>query len=217
MKNSWHYKSGFSTYHLSVDITSPGSGILSATLDNDYATASGTSMASPLAAGVGALIKSQFPGLSSYELALRISATADDIYDVNPEYYLLLGNGRVNANNGVTYTDNELNEIPVRLGLSQFSVSDVLNGNGDASFDPGETIDIDISLYNYSIMGSENVNIYLTSSDSRLNIIDNAEINLVVAPEDTIILDQAFSVTIADSAAVGIAVLNVIIEQDDVD
>jgi len=24
-----------------------------------------------------------------------------------------LGNGRVNANNGVTYTDNELNEIPV--------------------------------------------------------------------------------------------------------
>ena len=208
------YKSGFSTYHLSVDISSPGSGILSATLDNDYATASGTSMASPLAAGVGALIKSQFPGLSSYELALRISATADDIYDVNPEYYLLLGNGRVNANNGVTYTDNELNEIPVRLGLSQFSVSDVLNGNGDASFDPGETIDIDISLYNYSIMGSENVNIYLTSSDSRLNIIDNAEINLVVAPEDTIILDQAFSVTIADSAAVGIAVLNVIIEQD---
>ena len=211
------YKSGFSTYHLSVDISSPGSGILSATLDNDYATASGTSMASPLAAGVGALIKSQFPGLSSYELALRISATADDIYDVNPEYYLLLGNGRVNANNGVTYTDNELNEIPVRLGLSQFSVSDVLNGNGDASFDPGETIDIDISLYNYSIMGSENVNIYLTSSDSRLNIIDNAEINLVVAPEDTIIFDQAFSVTIADSAAVGIAVLNVIIEQDDVD
>ena len=211
------YKSGFSTYHLSVDISSPGSGILSATLDNDYATASGTSMASPLAAGVGALIKSQFPGLSSYELALRISATADDIYDVNPEYYLLLGNGRVNANNGVTYTDNELNEIPVRLGLSQFSVSDVLNGNGDASFDPGETIDIDISLYNYSIMGSENVNIYLTSSDSRLNIIDNAEINLVVAPEDTIILDQAFSVTIANSAAVGIAVLNVIIEQDDVD
>ncbi|GIS71613.1 MAG: hypothetical protein CM1200mP10_11900 [Candidatus Neomarinimicrobiota bacterium] len=30
-------------------------------------------------------------------------------------------------------------------------------------------------------------------------------------------MDQAFSVTIADSAAVGIAVLNVIIEQDDVD
>ncbi|MEE3150172.1 MAG: S8 family serine peptidase, partial [Candidatus Neomarinimicrobiota bacterium] len=205
------YKSSFSTYHLSVDISSPGSGILSANPDNDYATASGTSMASPVAAGVAALIKSQFPGLNSYELALRISATADDIYDVNPEYYLLLGNGRVNANNGVTYTDNELNEIPVRLGLSQFSASDMLNGNGDASFDPGETIDIGIDLYNYSIMGSENVNVYLTSSDSRLNIIDNSEINLVVAPEDTIILDQAFSVTIADSAAVGIAVLNVII------
>ncbi len=211
------YKSSFSTYHLSVDISSPGSGILSLYPDNDYATASGTSMASPVAAGVGALIKSQFSELSAYELALRLSAAADDIYDVNPEYYLLLGTGRVNANNGVTYTDNELNEIPVRLGLSQFSASDMLNGNGDASFDPGETIDIGIDLYNYSIMGSENVNIYLTSSDSRLNIIDSSELNLVVAPEDTIILDQAFSVTIADSAAVGIAVLNVIIEQDGMD
>jgi len=207
------YKSSFSTYHLSVDISSPGSGILSLNPDNDYATASGTSMASPIAAGVGALIKSQFSELSSYELALRLSAAADDIYDVNPEYYLLLGTGRVNANNGVTYTDNELNEIPVRLGLSKFSASDMLNGNGDASFDPGETIDIGIDLYNYSIMGSENVNVYLTSSDSRLNIIDNSEINLVVAPEDTIILDQAFSITIADSAEVGIAVMLVNIEQ----
>ena len=117
------YKSGFSTYHLSVDISSPGSGILSTTLDNDYATASGTSMAAPIVAGVAALIKSQFNFLSPYELALRLSATADDIYNINPDYYLLLGSGRVNANNGIIYTENQFNNFPVRFCLLYTSPS----------------------------------------------------------------------------------------------
>ena len=141
------YKSGFSTYHLSVDISSPGSSILSSTPDNTYSNASGTSMAGPVAAGVAALIKSQFNELSPYELGLRLSATADDIYDVNQEYYLFLGSGRVNAHKGVTYTEDQFNVIPVRLDLIQFSASDLLNGNGDASLDPGETIEIDASFY----------------------------------------------------------------------
>ena len=207
------YKSGFSTYHLSVDISSPGSGILSSVPDNDYASFSGTSMSGPVAAGVGGLIKSQFPDLTAGELAIRLSATADNIYDVNSEYFLLLGSGRVNANNAVTYSNNQFNTIPVRMGLANFSASDLLHGNGDSALDPGETIDIDISLYNYSIMGSENVNIYLTSSDSRIDIIDEAELNLTIAPEDTIILDQAFSITINDSADVGICIFNIAIQQ----
>ena len=208
------YKSGFSTYHLSVDISSPGSSILSSTPDNTYSNASGTSMAGPVAAGVAALIKSQFNELSPYELGLRLSATADDLYDVNQEYYLFLGAGRVNAHKGVTYTEDQFNVIPVRLDLIQFSASDLLNGNGDASLDPGETIEIDASFYNYSVMGSENVSVYLNSADSRLNITDNSETSLIVAHEDTIILVQAYSLTIDDSAAVGIAVLNIDIHQD---
>ncbi|MEC9026074.1 MAG: S8 family serine peptidase, partial [Candidatus Neomarinimicrobiota bacterium] len=151
---SGDYKSGFSTYHLSVDISSPGSGILSAYPNNDYASASGTSMASPVAAGVAGLIKSNFPDLTASELAIRLSATADNIYDINPEYYLLLGSGRVNANSAVTYSDNQFNTIPIRMGLANFSATDLLHGNGDSAFDPGETIDMDVSLYNYSIMGS---------------------------------------------------------------
>ena len=210
---SGDYKSSFSTYHLSVDISSPGSGILSSVPDNDYASFSGTSMASPVAAGIAGLIKSQFPDLTANELAIRLSATADNIYDINPEYYLLLGAGRVNANNAVTYSSSQFNSIPVRVGLANFSASDLLHGNGDSAFDPGETIDMNISLYNYSIMGSENINIYLTSNDSRIDIIDGAELNLTIIPEDTIILDQAFAITINDSADVGICVFNIGIQQ----
>ena len=210
---SGDYKSGFSTYHLSVDISSPGSGILSSVPDNDYASFSGTSMASPVAAGIAGLIKSQYPDLTPSELAIRLSATADNIYDINPEYYLLLGSGRVNANNAVTYSNNQFNTIPVRMGLANFSATDLLHGNGDSAFDPGETIDMDISLYNYSIMGSENVNVYLTSADSRINIIEGTILNLNVLPEDTLFLDQAFSLSINDSADVGICVFNISIQQ----
>ena len=152
-------------------------------------------MAGPVAAGVAALIKSQFNELSPYELGLRLSATADDLYDVNQEYYLFLGSGRVNAHKSVTYTEDQFNVIPVRLDLIQFSASDLLNGNGDASLDPGETIEIGASFYNYSVMGSENVSVYLNSADSRLNITDNSETSLIVAHEDTIILVQAYSLT----------------------
>ena len=88
-----------------------------------------------------------------------------------------------------------------------------MHGNGDSAFDPGETIDMDISLYNYSIMGSENVNVYLTSADSRINIIEGTILNLNVLPEDTLILDQAFSLSINDSADVGICVFNISIQQ----
>ena len=208
------YKSSFSTYHLSVDISSPGSGIRSSVPDNQYASFSGTSMASPVAAGIAGLIKSQFPDLTASELAIRLSATADNIYNINSEYFLLLGSGRVNAHNAVSFSNNQFYSIPVRMKNIQFSASDASNGNGDGSFDPGETIDIDISLYNYSIVGSDNVDIYLSTSDSRLNVIDDAELNQSVAPEDTINLDQAFSISISDSAGPGIAVFNISIQQD---
>ena len=193
------YKSGFSTYHLSVDISSPGSGILSTTLDNDYATASGTSMAAPIAAGVAALIKSQFNFLSSYELALRLSATADDIYNINQDYYLLLGTGRVNANNGIIYTESQFNDFPVRLDLFQFSATDTIGGDGDGSLDPGETIYLTTKLYNYSLLGSDNIDLYLTSDDPRYTIIDESEQSLSVVYEDSLSISNGFSILIEDT------------------
>ena len=63
-------------------------------------------------------------------------------------------------------------------------------------------------------MGSENVNVYLTSADSRINIIEGTILNLTVLPEDILILDQAFSLSIDDSADVGICVFNISIQQE---
>lgn len=59
----------FSNYGAkSVDIFAPGVDILSLKPDNQYAINSGTSMASPVVAGVAALVKSYYPNLTATQL-----------------------------------------------------------------------------------------------------------------------------------------------------
>lgn len=59
----------FSNYgKTNVDIFSPGVDIYSTAPDNEYQKASGTSMASPVTAGVAALIRSYFPELEADEV-----------------------------------------------------------------------------------------------------------------------------------------------------
>ncbi|WP_432495953.1 S8 family serine peptidase [Kineococcus gypseus] len=72
-------KSSFSNYGEGViDVAAPGRGILSAVTGGGYGLKSGTSMASPHAAGVLALIKSAHPELSGDALVQRLEQQADD-------------------------------------------------------------------------------------------------------------------------------------------
>lgn len=61
-----------------VEVAAPGSSILSTYPGNRYATASGTSMASPHVAGVLALLKSAHPDWTPAELVTAVQAQADD-------------------------------------------------------------------------------------------------------------------------------------------
>ncbi|MCJ8278074.1 MAG: S8 family serine peptidase [Bdellovibrionales bacterium] len=100
-------KSGSSNYGEGIDICAPGDGaggILS-TLPNDkYGRSSGTSMASPNAAGVAALIWSQNPNWSRDQVVAQLLGTADNIDSLNPEYVNKLGAGRVNSYRALTET-----------------------------------------------------------------------------------------------------------------
>jgi subtilisin family serine protease len=65
-----------------------------------FCFAAGTSMASPAAAGVAALIKSANPGISLGALKARLQQTADDEGSLgHDEFY---GHGFVNAFNACT-------------------------------------------------------------------------------------------------------------------
>jgi hypothetical protein len=93
-------KAWFSNYGSSLDVVAPGVYIASTWMPDTYSYSDGTSMASPIVAGVAALVYWADPSLTRKEIALAIINTADSdiIYSNNPGYpYPQLGEGLVNA------------------------------------------------------------------------------------------------------------------------
>ncbi|SFS89333.1 thermitase [Marininema halotolerans] len=84
-------KASFSTYGSWVDVAAPGVNIISTVLGNGYAKYSGTSMATPHASGVAALLASQ--GRSNSEIRSAMESTADKI----PGTGTYWTHGRLNA------------------------------------------------------------------------------------------------------------------------
>ena len=81
--------------------------------NNNYLELVGTSQATPVAAGVAALIVSKFAreGLTPYEVEYRLKRGVKPIDDYNPEYKGKLGAGCVNAL--LALSDEPINFLPV--------------------------------------------------------------------------------------------------------
>ena len=99
-------KSSFSNYGAGIDICAPGDPIYAPVQSNNadqirYGELSGTSMATPVAAAVAALIWSAHPNYSDEEVREKLYSTADNIDSRNFWYRGKLGHGRVNAFNAV--------------------------------------------------------------------------------------------------------------------
>lgn len=74
----------FSNYgHKNVDLASPGSDIFSTVPGNSYANMSGTSMASPNAAGVAAEVLSYYPNMGPVELKNKLMNTISPVSAFN--------------------------------------------------------------------------------------------------------------------------------------
>ena len=101
-------KAWFSNYSTNVSVSAPGGsgipgpdGLMSTTFSKSaygyYGLMSGTSMASPVAAGLAGLIFSINPDLTPAQVRAIMQDNADNIDEVNPDYVGLLGTGRINA------------------------------------------------------------------------------------------------------------------------
>jgi subtilisin family serine protease len=78
----------------SVAIAAPGVDILSTWLGNEYEEKSGTSMATPVVAGVAALIVAEHPRISIDDLRHKVLASVDPLPQLKGK---IVTGGRVNA------------------------------------------------------------------------------------------------------------------------
>ncbi len=143
------HKPAFSNYGEWVDISAPGVDILSTIRGGDYGYMDGTSMSSPFTASVAALIRAAFPRLDVDNARRLLIDGADNIDDVNNQYRGRLGSGRINA-----YRSLLLGLQPI-LQIEELEIVD--DDNGDNHMDPGERVEIAITISNDEIaeMGEE--------------------------------------------------------------
>ncbi len=105
----------FSNYGTWITVCAPGVNIMS-TIPGAWGNMSGTSMATPVTAGVAALVKSLQPAWNSTQVGQWLARTADNIDAQNPGFIGMLGGGRINTANSVdiyvtadsVWTENDL-------------------------------------------------------------------------------------------------------------
>jgi subtilisin family serine protease len=161
-------KAAFSSYgsHC-VDIAAPGVGFYSTAvfapteeLNNTYFDQyyegywSGTSMATPVVAGVLALLEGENPGAKAQQIKDILLATADDISGLNPKYAGKLGQGRVDAFRAVNLAEREKQDASKKILLAPAS-----GGSGQVK----EVMADDTLIKKFSAYAAGGVN--LTSGD----------------------------------------------------
>lgn len=156
-------KSSFSTYHSTVDVSAPGSNIFATFPGDNYGFNSGTSMASPVAAGAAALIKSKYPFLSGLQVGEQLRVTADDIYSVggNSAYTGMLGSGRINLATAVGQITQPSVQLTNRLDT---------DGNDDA-YVVGDTVYITNTFTNY-LLPTGDCDALLSTTSPFVNVTD---------------------------------------------
>ncbi len=127
-------RSYFSNWGNWVDIAAPGESCFTAWFDDTYDTWQGTSVASPIAAGVGALVAGWYPNATNSEWANYVINTTTELSTDHP-----VGSGQVNAYNAVTQF------YWPQLTIEEWSMSDP-DGNGHP--DVGEEIEVRLTVSN---------------------------------------------------------------------
>ncbi|MGH3292490.1 MAG: S8 family peptidase [Trebonia sp.] len=115
----------FSTVHSFVDVGAPGVDIPTVEENGAAVTEEGTSEATPLVAGVAALILSKAPGLAPYQVATAIERTASHPGSWNAE----TGYGGVNATAALAAAEKMSAGSPVQAPVAYTGPADFSGAN----------------------------------------------------------------------------------------
>lgn len=205
----------YSNFGISVDIASPGgagiNGLRSTTPPNNYGNREGTSMASPVAAGAFALVKSLHPMWSNQQLIEQVLGTADSVDDLNVNFVGLMGEGRLNAFRALTEQPTT-DEPELRLEVTNAVVVD---DSGDGSLEAGEGGEIVITLRNYShLASSQAVTLTLQTESPYVEVIDDTMV-VAVTQDMAAELPDTFSIRVVPEAPSGSITLSLMAEASD--
>jgi subtilisin family serine protease len=132
------HKADFSNYGNWIDVSAPGVSIFSTTVGGNYGISSGTSMSTPIVAGLVGLTAAMFPQYTNNEVVDRILANSDNIDAQNPLYTGQLGAGRVNA----------FKSLDKVIRVLSFEIKDSTAGNANGRLDFGETAELILKIKN---------------------------------------------------------------------
>ena len=127
----------WSSFGQMVTIAAPGAGIWTTNSDGGYASGNGTSFASPLVAGVVALMMSANPSLSSSQIESLLYSTVVDLGSAGKDIYY--GYGRVDADAAVraakaaTGVDTQAPFATISAPIGDSTVSGLANVNVSAT------------------------------------------------------------------------------------
>ena len=180
-----------------VDVCAPGNQILSTVPDGQYASKSGTSMASPLVAGLLGLIKSMHPDWSCDQLVLQLLSTADNIDALNPGLEHKLGAGRINAYRALTDSGAIL---PAEYRLAWHTNIVYQGEDGSKIPNLGQRGSFTFTVGNYSSStNGEPVTFTLSTEDPDIEIIEG-EFSEYLNPEDVTTFTDVFNIRVKEGA-----------------
>ncbi|MDT0604369.1 S8 family peptidase [Thalassotalea castellviae] len=160
---------------LKPEVAAPGVSINSTLLDGKYGQRSGTSMASPMVAGVIALIKQHSPEKSPEQIKAALIATASPIVnDIQIE-----GSGLINALSAI--------ELPININTPIISF-------GDSNFSE-ETFEVSVPVEFHNPSSNEvSFSLDLNEVSHSAITFQNSLSNLVIPANETITLDMSVNV-----------------------
>jgi len=137
---------GYSNYGTSIDLVAPGSSIYTTTAGGSYASVSGTSFASPIAAGVAALVFAANPSLTASQAEDAILSTCADLGAAGVDN--VYSHGRVNAAAAVAAAGAIVSDLPPTASASASPASG--NAPLNVTFDGSASADSDGTVVSYA-------------------------------------------------------------------
>ncbi|MCI1590552.1 S8 family peptidase [Heyndrickxia oleronia] len=157
-----------SNYGSSVDLVAPGEEIYSTAYSTEknhtFMKLTGTSMASPVVAGVASLLKSKYPNLKPNEIEYILENTATDLGDHG--YDLTFANGLVNPVAALKFDLKQLPKFKDVQGSELLKAAQPLKQEGKNSINGKITLQQEVQLFKMELKAGEHVQTVLDAAKS---------------------------------------------------